>query len=178
MPHPLHGLIQALDDRRCALFDELDTLSGEVLSAKPHPDTWSILEVVEHLVLAERVILQGLPERTDLVARPRSLKNHGAYALVWLILRWGIPVKVPSRRMLPTGNLSLVELRQAWDEHVRWLRSFEEGSGVDAYRQAVFLHPVAGPITLVQALRLDQLHLRIHTRQISKLRKQYATPNA
>ncbi len=178
MPLPLHGLIQSLDDRRCALLNELDTLSTEALSARPQPDQWSILEVVEHMVLAERVILQGLPSRTDLVDHPRSLKNRCAYVLVWLILKAGIPVKVPSKRMLPTGKLSLVELRQAWDEHMRWLRSFEQGQGAEARQQAVFMHPVAGPITLIQALRMDQLHLLTHIRQISKIRTQQATQKA
>ena len=178
MPPPLHQLIQSLDDRRCALLDELDALSADVLRAKPRPGAWSILEIVEHVVVAEAVILQGLPPRTQLVARPRSVRHHSLYLVVMFILRCGIPVKVPSRRMLPTGTLSLAELRRTWDEHMRWLRGFEGDPEEDAHRKAVFTHPVAGPITLIQALRMDQLHLQTHIRQISKLRQQSPLPNA
>jgi len=178
MPLPLHRLIQSLDDRRCALLDELGTLGAATLSTKPQPDRWSILEVVEHMILAEKVILQGLPSRTDLVERPRSLRHRGLYILVWLVLKSGLPVKVPSRRMLPTGQLSLAELRAAWDEHVRWLQAYVEGLEAGAHRKAFFVHPVAGPITLTQALRLDQLHLRTHSRQISRLRSSQQRQNA
>lgn len=167
---PLHGLIQTLDDRRLALLAELDSLGIEDLQARPAPETWSLLEIVEHVVVAEKVILLGLPPRAELVVRPRNLGHRVKRLLVSLVLRWGIPVKVPSRRMLPTGQRSLAELRQTWDEHLHWLRRFAEGPASDAHL-ALFTHPVAGPISLVQALQMDLLHLQTHQRQIAKRRQ-------
>jgi hypothetical protein len=55
--------LQAFDDRRNALLDEMEALEPGKLLARPIPGKWSILEIVEHLVLAERVVLQGLPSR-------------------------------------------------------------------------------------------------------------------
>src|SRR3954447_6600294 len=49
--------IQAFDDQRRALLDELAPLPPEVLKAKARPDQWSILEIVEHLVLSEKYVL-------------------------------------------------------------------------------------------------------------------------
>lgn len=170
MPTPLPHLIQALDDKRCGLLDELDSWPLESLQARAQPGRWSALETVEHLILAERVILQGLPDPSLLVARPRGLKHRCIYGLVLFILKSGIPVKVPSRRMLPTGKASLGELRGQWDEHLSWLRAYVAGLDPAALLPAVFLHPVAGPITLAQALRLDHLHLDTHCRQIQRLR--------
>ena len=40
---------------------------------------------------------------------------------------------------------------------------FFEGPG------GVFVHPVAGPLTVAQAIRLGQIHLDVHARQISLL---------
>ena len=88
--------------------------------------------------------------------------------LVWLVLRLGIPVKAPSRRMLPTGGATLAELRERWDATHAWLRAYAEGLPPGGGGKAVFAHPVCGPITLSQALRLDRLHLEVHTRQIRK----------
>jgi len=102
MPRSLHPLIQALDNQRGALLDGLEALDVAVLQAKPRPGAWSILEMVEHVVVAEE----------------------------------------------------------------------------EALDQAFFTHPVAGPITLPQALRMDLLHLQIHSRQIAKLRLQHPRPNA
>lgn len=168
MPTPLPALIDALDAQRGALLDLLDGLEAEVLSARPGPEKWSILDIAEHLVVAERVVLRGLPPWADLADHPRSLKHRAIFVLVLGILRFGIPVKVPSRRMIPTGQATLPGLRREWDEHLRWLRSYAREFDADGRRRAVFLHPVAGPITLVQALRMNRLHLRTHLRQIRR----------
>ena len=65
--------LQAFDDRRNALLDEMEALEPRKLLAKPLPEKWSILEIVEHLVLAERVVFQGLPEPSRLKIREPRL---------------------------------------------------------------------------------------------------------
>jgi hypothetical protein len=171
MPNPLHGPIQSLDDRRMALLQELDGLAPDALQARLRPGTWSVLEILEHVVVAERVILQGLPDQAELVERPRSLQHWINYPLVMLVLKLAIPVKVPSRRMLPMGQRTLADLKDEWDQHLRWLRAFEAGQTADACRKTFFVHPVAGPISLLQALKMDLLHVQIHSRQISTILK-------
>lgn len=178
MPRSLHHLIQTLDDQRSGLLDGLEALDTPVLRAKPRPGAWSILEILEHVVVAEAVILLGLPSRAELVAQPRSLGHRLKHLAVLLVLKLRIPVRVPSRRMLPTGQRSLAELRATWDGHVRWLRAFVEEAEEDAYDQAFFTHPVAGPITLAQALRMDLLHLQTHRKQIARLRSQHRLQKA
>ena len=116
-------------------------------------------------------LLQRLDDRRRaLLESLESLSPEALRArlLVWLVLRLGIPVKAPSRRMLPTGGATLAELRERWDATHAWLRAYAEGLPPGGGGKAVFAHPVCGPITLSQALRLDRLHLEVHTRQIRK----------
>ena len=131
MSPSLHRLLQALDHQRGALLGGLEALDLPALQARPQPGAWSILEILEHVVLAESVILRGLPARAELVAQPRTLEHRLKYALVLLILKGRIPVRVPSRRMLPTGQRSLAELRETWAGHVRWFRALAEQSRGD-----------------------------------------------
>ncbi|MBK9795415.1 MAG: DinB family protein [Holophagaceae bacterium] len=177
MAASLQALIDALDHERLALLDGVEALGADAISARSQPDTWSILEIVEHLVLAEAAILQGLPPTTELTDRPRSLKQRILFQVVMAILRFGIPVKVPTRRMVPTGQVPLEELRKRWDGHLRWLRTHGEGLDAEGERRAVFQHPVAGPITLAQALRMACLHLGVHRRQIRKRQEGQARQN-
>jgi hypothetical protein len=45
-----------------ALLDVMAAPDPAKLVAKPLAGKWSILEIIEHLILAERAVLQGLPE--------------------------------------------------------------------------------------------------------------------
>ena len=161
--------LRALDERRCALLDDVEALSADRLTARPLPGKWSILEIVEHLVLAERHVLRNLPEPSQLVERRRGLEARIRYPVVIFVLKYGIPVEVPSPRMVPSGRASLADLRCRWDESQRWLRSYVDGLGPDSFGRAVFEHPVTGPLTVAQAIRLDRLHVETHARQISRL---------
>ncbi len=169
MSHKIDRQIRSLNDRRNALLDELESLSPEDLARRPGPGKWSILEIVEHLVISEELVLLGLPPVESLVARRRRFKHRFAYLVVFFVLRFGVRVKTPSPQMNPQGGGSLPELRRRWDENFDRLRAYVPALGRERLGHAVFRHPAAGPITFSQALILDRLHLRTHTRQIRRL---------
>ncbi len=155
------------DDRR-KLLDEVERLEPERLTAKPLPAKWSILEIVEHLVVGDRDVLQGLPDPSALVDQPRRFKARVGYRMVMFILACHIPAKA-SPRHLPRGQSSLPDLRRDWDEMQRWLRSYVGRLDRGDPAKAVFGHPVAGPMTMQQVFDMGKLHLATHTRQIRRL---------
>jgi len=156
------------DDRR-RLLDEVERLEPERLTAKPLPGKWSILEIVEHLVVGDREVLQGLPHPSALVEQRRGLRDRVGYRMVMFVLACHIPAKVPSPRYLPQGQSSLPDLRRDWDEMQQWLRSYVERLDRGDPAKAVFGHPIAGPMTMQQVLDMGKLHLATHTRQIRRL---------
>jgi hypothetical protein len=163
--------LQSFNDKRGALLDEMGALDAAKLIAKPLAGKWSILEIIEHLVLAERAVLQGLPEPSRLSERERRLKHRFSYVIVMFVLKYGIPVQVPSPAMVPQGGRSLGELRRLWDENQEWLRAYISRLDREGFRKAVFEHPIAGPMGVEQALRMDQVHLDTHVRQIRRLQR-------
>ncbi len=163
--------LQAFNEKRGALLDEMEALDPAKLVAKPLAGKWSILEIIEHLVLAERVVFQGLPEPSRLSQRERRLKHRFSYLIVMFVLRYGIHVQVPSPAMVPQGDRSLDELRRLWDENQRWLGAYIGRSNHTGLRRPVFGHPVAGPLSVEQAVHMDQVHLDTHLRQIRRLQR-------
>jgi DinB family protein len=161
-------LIVWADDRQ-RLLDEVERLEPERLTAKPLAGKWSILEIVEHLVVGDREVLQGLPKPSALVDRRRRLRDRVGYRMVMFVLACHIPAKVPSPRYLPQGQSSLPDLRRDWDEMQQWLRSYVERLDRGDPAKAVFGHPIAGPMTMQQVLDMGKLHLATHTRQIRRL---------
>ena len=166
----LQDKFEKYDSTRRALLKDLANLNDDQLKRKPRPSEWSILQIVQHMVVAERDVMQYLPEPKELIHRKRGLRARIFYVVVLLILRWNIRVPVPSKRMVPDGNTSLSELRQQWDENMRWFRGYLDSLGPDDLKRAVFSHPIAGPLTGPQAGTLAQYHFEAHLRQINNAR--------
>lgn len=166
----LRDKFEMYDRSRRALLDDLANLDDHQLRRKPGPMEWSILQIVQHMVLAERDVMQYLPEPKELIDRKRGFRARIFYLVVILILRWNIRVPVPSKRMVPDGNTSLSELRQQWDENLRWFRGYLDSLGPEDLNRAVFSHPVAGPLTGPQAGKSAQYHFDAHLRQIEKVK--------
>jgi hypothetical protein len=57
----LETRLRRLDAKRAACLDRLQELPPGRLTARPRPDKWSILEIVDHLVVSERLVFQGSP---------------------------------------------------------------------------------------------------------------------
>ncbi len=160
--------IEEFENKRSSLLNEIASLDEEKLNARPIGGKWSVLEIIEHLVIAEREVLGGLKDYEILENRQQSFKNGIMYRLVMFVLKVGIPVKVPSKKMLPKNKLSFEDLRKKWDENQEWFRGYLERSDEEGLKKAVFEHPVSGPINVEQAIEMSIAHIDNHTGQIKK----------
>ena len=165
----LQTKLEIYDQQRNALLNDLERLDEEEVRRKSGPNTWSLLEIVQHLVLSEREVLQNLPEPKILTTRKQDFRHLVSYALVFAVLRWNIPAPVPSDSMVPDGNTSLSELHYQWDENLTWLRDYLNTLRLEDVGRAVFRHPIAGPMTIGQTINLATLHFDAHFRQIQKV---------
>ncbi|HEY0734856.1 MAG TPA: DinB family protein [Herpetosiphonaceae bacterium] len=166
-----------LDRRSRTLLDELAHLAPPELSFKPHPRSWSILEVVQHLVLAEQDVIGNARFADTPAFRRRDLRALLGYPAVFLVLYYGVPWPVPSAGMIPDGRATLAELRSQWSDLHAWLQHYVDRLTPTTIKRAVFYHPLTGPITVKQTLVLSHIHLTCHTRQIERI-KQLALASA
>jgi hypothetical protein len=98
--------------------------------------------------------------------QPRTLRHRILYGVVMFILRFDIPVRVPSPDLEPRGSRPLEELRAQWEANHELLRNWIESSDPFTLARPLFVHPVAGPMTTTEALRMLEVHLDRHVRQI------------
>lgn len=162
-------LLDTIDRQRAALLASVSALSPAQQQWRDTPTSWSALDVVEHLVRAEQVVLGDVGTAAQRMGMPRHFKHRVRRLLVWLVLRLGVRVSVPAEAMRPTGARSLNELCAQWDDQHRAIRSFVQQGAGDAHRRRVFRHPIAGPLDIHEALQLLSAHLRTHQRQIERL---------
>ncbi|MEM0963660.1 MAG: DinB family protein [Bacteroidota bacterium] len=166
MRDALRRTLDTYDARRTALLDEVAVCPDAVLTRRPAPERWSILEIAEHLAVSERDVLGGLPAPDALVPARSPGFGRARRWLLGCVLRSRLRVSVPSRAMMPTGVRSLADIRALWDENMAWLRSRIDHADERRLAEAVFSHPVSGPLTTAEVLVLADLHLTRHWKQI------------
>ncbi len=84
------------------------------------------------------------------------------------VLKYNVRVPVPSTTMLPKGLMPLPDLLKEWEVTQKWLKSLIETLEPQDLNKPVFSHPVAGGLTVTQAVLMGHLHLKTHARQIRK----------
>lgn len=155
-----------MDRRRRALLQAVLAMEPALREARPGEGRWSILEIVEHLVRVEDGLLERLrsPEQAS---RRRSLKHRLLYRVVMGVLRSPVRVKAPVVSMLPTGSRDFQTLQADWDANHVELR--ERVAEMDDPSRIVTSHPIAGPMTMDEAVAMLEVHLRRHLRQVRKV---------
>jgi hypothetical protein len=164
----LQQKFDAIEKRREDLFDKLAREDDARLRYHQTLASWSMLQVVEHLVLVETLVV-----KTMLRADPPTVRRHwwhriGAW-LVAFVLGRGIRVPAPSRKVVPTGDTPLSESRVRWDELRRQLRTFLDQTTPESARQLGFRHPVSGPLDIPSSLDFIRSHFDHHLRQIARI---------
>jgi len=161
--------LQRIEALRDALLTEVDAAPEASRRRRPSPAAWSAVEVVEHLVLAERVVLGPRAQWGDRPGASRSLRDRMRYYVVRLVLQQRIKVTIPSAQMRPSGRVPFAQLRMAWIAQQEALREFVLSLDAAGAKRAIFHHPIAGPLTVPQALQLLEAHLRGHAAQVHRL---------
>lgn len=161
--------LDRIEELSRSLLAETGGLDLQAITTRPEPDKWSILEVLEHLVRSETDVMRGLFEEGALSPKERTLGNRLTFLVVMFVLRYPIPVKTPSRGMVPRGKWSWDEISSKWDESHKTIRRFAEDLDEEGSRQAVFAHPISGPLTPYQAILMLEVHLRRHARQVRRM---------
>jgi hypothetical protein len=166
----LSSRLATLDEARAAFLAPIRSASDRQRSFRPAPGAWSMLDVTEHLVLAEEKSLLGMrkgpPAGTAItpLARVRM-------AMVLLVMRTDLRVKVPVARVLPTGSVTLAELEARWVEARRGLERYLEPLTTAEARTARFRHPIGGWVPVGTGVTFYAGHIRHHARQVRRIQR-------
>jgi uncharacterized damage-inducible protein DinB len=165
----------ALDQARGAFLASVRDASAGQQRFRPEPGAWSMLDVTEHLVLAEERTLLGILKGPRPGTRVTS-GSHFRMAIVRLVLATGVRVKVPVPTVVPEGTAILTELEGRWEAARRGAAAaFEPITAADA-AAARFRHPLTGWVTAREGLGFMIGHIRHHQRQLARIRRAAGFP--
>lgn len=165
-------LIQKAEHQRAMVqscIEQVAELPSSLDERSPGPGRWSPLQVVEHIVISERTVF-GVP--APLEDRPMShpkWRHHAGRLMVSAVLTLRVPAPVPEAAMSPTGKTPLHRLRRILGDVHDWLAESIRSAPPEILGRPLFHHPIAGPLTVRQALRLNRLHIAAHQRHLEDL---------
>ena len=160
---------ESLTVKRTEFLKHLESLSNELITFKAGADKWSIVEVVEHLVIAEDDLLTQLSKNVPASTLDPKSKTPDKYQTVIKVMERDIPVDVPDKRAEPKGRLTLVELLNQWDDIRKKLQGLLSEINTENRDDAVYRHPYGGPLNIEETLQFIDVHFDNHMRHIDRI---------
>jgi uncharacterized damage-inducible protein DinB len=144
-----------------------EKVGPEAAERRCEENEWSLAEVIEHLVIAERAVIAGIEAARDkkvpFQIPPLLLRRE----IVMLVLRNGI--KVPAvKRAIPERKVALDSLINEWKELRERLRANLETRPAEDGILLAFSHPRAGKLSLNKSLQFVHAHLVYHHKRAQK----------
>ena len=160
-----------LEDQLINIIQSLKDLEPDALAFRISDDKWSILQILQHLVLSEKLSMmylakkwkysQDLPQKT-LITLFRS------WALL-ISIRSPIPLKAPARVNVFDQDKTSVEIIREWQLIRSEMKDFLEKLPVKVFDKELYKHPAVGKLTLDHMLEFFYAHCKRHHKQIIKI---------
>jgi uncharacterized damage-inducible protein DinB len=164
--------IKLMKDSEAATLEALEKLSDEQLKFKATPEKWSILEVAEHIMLAEGLIFGAVERAIANQTNPEwETKTKGKTEFIEkVIVNRGMKAQAPEN-IVPSGKLSRAEIIAKYKEaRVKTLKFAEETQL--PLKSHTLDHPfkIFGTLNAYQWLIYVPLHNMRHNLQIEEVK--------
>jgi uncharacterized damage-inducible protein DinB len=159
-----------MEASRFRILQLAESLPAPRECVSPGPEEWSVVQVVEHMVIIDRMVLKFVQKQ--LPKDDLRLAGIGTWirsVLVTLALRYRRKIKAPAVLPVPTGSRSLAEWRDEWEACRRQWRETLESVPEKLRHRELFKHPLAGYLTLGQTLDFITEHTLHHVPQVKRL---------
>ncbi len=178
--HPkIETKFKKLEKLSAALLAELDAMDQAQLDFIPDSGNWSIQNVLEHVLAAEKAVLSYLLKKNQAEELPSSgLAESWRGIALTAALRSPLKFQAPRVLRSPQRFASLQDLLTDWKAQREALNEFLEVLPNDRIDRIIFKHPIVGYFNILQTLDFLYEHLNRHARQIRRLHKHQSFPDS
>ena len=152
------------------LFADLKKYPDNVLNKKPSLQAWSVVEILDHLMLAEEFSLKYLQKKVldTSTAKEENLKVKWRWFLVKLVFAFNINFKAPQVVVPTIGAATLAEMETRWNAiRVQIIQLLQSLKDEDANKD-LWKHAIAGKMNLYHMVEFLGMHLNRHKKQIER----------
>lgn len=169
----LQQKFEELEQAKQQLLDIIQQAKPEEQRFKPSPEEWCMLQVAQHLVVAEGGTVRFMQKRPPMPANfAAKLQAKAGYSLLTTAIKSPKKIKAPKIAGLnPTEILPLAETLANWAEVRENCKKYLSDFPKDQLDYFVFKHPLAGKLNVVQTLGFMIAHIHNHIRQVKQIQK-------
>ena len=168
VPSEAPEILKALRESRVEFIDAA-AIAEEHAKTRPTADRWSVLDCVEHLVIAETRFLDWLENPKGLVATPADREKEAKLLAVMASRENRVQAPDPVQ---PTGRFPTLAAGLHEFETVRArVIAFAEQQGAGLYSLGA-QHVFFGPLNGAEVMCMIAAHARRHAAQMREIREQ------
>jgi uncharacterized damage-inducible protein DinB len=155
------------------LLNDLSKYDHEILQIKPTEEAWSVVQVLNHLIMSENGTVRYLNKKILGIEDVRDVTIFTSIRMLVFkrVFSGTRKFKAPKVISNPGNGESLDELRQKWNETRDGIKRFLEEYPEQHMKKAIFRHPFAGRISIEQTLDFFIFHIKHHKHQINRILK-------
>jgi hypothetical protein len=175
MKKAINNELKKIKASRARVLNEISNISFEEGAKKISPESWSMQEVIEHLVLAERggfdlIYTAAEKYRSGDPVWTGKSENSGL-SIEEIIDRTWKPKETAPASATPTGKWSL----EIWAAHFRncddLLQNLYKALEGLPLNEVIYPHFLCGPLDAIQRLEFIRFHIERHYLQIVEIKK-------
>lgn len=171
-------IFNRLEFQRWEILSAFDQLNAEQLRFKPAPDKWNLLQVLSHLVAAEKQSLAYIKRKLKYHEQlPKAgpgayIRNKILQAALWLPVKF----KAPRIAEVKEDDPDYDAMKSEWDNIRTEILSLIEENDSDILAKVLYKHPRAGKMNIRQALKFFESHISHHQKQVERIKNAPAFP--
>ena len=164
---------QKLEAHKNQWLEELTHHPLEKLYIRPASGVWSVLDIVNHLIVTEDVSLRYVKKKLSFDPDLKEVDFGTNFRLYRLKLLMLLPLKIKAPSAVdvtePGNELHLDELSSQWRSVREQLKAFLTKLPTETYTKEVYKHPFSGRIPIAGMMFFHELHFERHKKQAEKL---------
>ncbi len=177
----LDAIINAIENARQNFLESTDGLTIIQANFKLSEDQWSVSQITEHMVWAEKIGLNGMSKAIEGILTDKPIwegvsKNHGLSIEEVVAQTWQEKEIAPSVAEPKWGG-TLPFWQSALQSNRFILSDLRKQITEIGLLRAVYPHPLSGPLDVEQRLQFLRFHLERHRAQVERVRMDSQFPN-
>ena len=160
------------DTRLGRLMEQLESLSTDQLSKAPAPGQWSVLQIMQHLIISETGSLGYVKKKLSFQPKLEHAGISDWFRRKLLQFYIWAPIKFKAPEVVNVDTKPLTagfpELKQQWLGFRQELRLYLQQMPETLLDKSIYKHPLGGRLSILGMVEFFDGHFRRHQHQIKR----------